>query len=69
MSNSRYIRDPRGNHIGTFEESSDRINVRDTRGTLLGYFDKRKNETRSSRGDLVSRGYDATMQILTEARQ
>jgi hypothetical protein len=64
---SRDVRDHRGNFIGVIEETSDQIRIRTTRGNFLGYFDKKTQITRRLNGDVYSRGYDATMQLLMEA--
>lgn len=63
---NRDVRDARGNFIGVVEETSDQIRIRTPRGDFLGYFDKRTLETRRPRGEVVARGYDATMQLLME---
>lgn len=63
---NRDVRDARGNFIGVIEETSDQIRVRTPRGDFLGYFDKKTQITRRLNGDVYSRGYDATMQLLME---
>lgn len=64
MSNRREIRDTKRMLIGYLEESSNKISAIEPRGTCIGYYDKRANETRKTNGTLVA-NYDATMQLLT----
>lgn len=52
------IRGLKNELIGYLEESGHRTNAINVRGTCIGYFDRKTNETRLLNGQLIARGDD-----------
>jgi hypothetical protein len=63
---SQDLRDRYGNVIGKVVERGTIREAYSRRGTFLGRYDSRSNETRDARGSLVGKG-DFTSSLITDA--